>query len=626
MQDAFAKTGKYLASPVLVQALSLAFARGWIDLLLAGPVGAARLAQQGASQQGSGPVTRAGMEMLAMVLQSGGVLRCDSLGRWHLTDGFHDDLRWRDLLEGRLWFTQMAGRDLSVHFADFIGNPAGFMKNSGVFNAFRYDLCFDDGPQGQAAAAPWVRYTTALTRVEGQALAAQLDLAQVRRVLDLGGNSGALALALKAAAPHLELTVFDLPAVCALGQSSAAGGQGVRFIAGDLRFDRLPEGHDLVVFKSLLHDWPENEALHFLEKAAAILPVGGQVAVFERVAITPDSLPDPNDFSAVANLVFQPFYRDPEVYRRKLAALGFAEESCQIMRLDMDFVLIVARKTAPRLREAEVTAYPGAEIGPHGRAMLAAVEALDCSFGFEHSAKFTRFGINQDRFVISLGRGAFGPEGPAGFCLALGAPEAPLRDLLRDLDRAKTLHLGYEGAGEEHGPRYKLYLEFSAQGTDKHIVFDALKWEVGASARRDIYWLDPQEADPLAALSQWNPAGGLHPAVGFARQVAGDADPRRLTRMEVVETGAQRHSFDLNLYRLALRLDQAETAVGALAAHFALPHNAVQLLLAQYGATRLGHVAGGVNAEGHSFATIYFGLQGRRGTKVESLLLPAEEG
>ena len=45
---------------------------------------------------------------------------------------------------------------------------------------------------------------------------AALELEGVRRVLDLGGGSGAYAMAFTRARPEIEVTVFDLPTVTPL--------------------------------------------------------------------------------------------------------------------------------------------------------------------------------------------------------------------------------------------------------------------------------------------------------------------------------------------------------------------------------------------------------------------------
>ena len=43
-----------------------------------------------------------------------------------------------------------------------------------------------------------------------------------------------------------------------------------------------------------------------------------------------------------------------------------------------------------------------------GKRLLSLVEALDCAFGLERSAKFSASGINTDRFLASLHKDSLG--------------------------------------------------------------------------------------------------------------------------------------------------------------------------------------------------------------------------
>ena len=77
-------------------------------------------------------------------------------------------------------------------------------------------------------------------------------------------------------------TVLDLPLVCEIGieqMLAHAENPRISFIPADIRNDPVPAGHDLIVFKSMLHDWPEPDAQRFLAKAARSLEPGGTLPV-----------------------------------------------------------------------------------------------------------------------------------------------------------------------------------------------------------------------------------------------------------------------------------------------------------------------------------------------------------
>lgn len=109
-----------------------------------------------------------------------------------------------------------------------------------------------------------------------------LELDGVRRVLDVGGGSGAYAMALAQAKPDLEVVVFDLPSVIPLTQGyvAAAGlSDRIAMQAGDYTVDELGTGFDLAFLSAIIHiNSPEqNRAL--LAKCARALNPGGQIVI-----------------------------------------------------------------------------------------------------------------------------------------------------------------------------------------------------------------------------------------------------------------------------------------------------------------------------------------------------------
>lgn len=107
-----------------------------------------------------------------------------------------------------------------------------------------------------------------------------------RALLDVGGGSGALAIAAARAWPELRCTVFDLPAVCGLARerAQAAGlGERVTAVAGDMRGEPWPEGHDAVLLSQILHDWSPEVGAELLRAAREALPPGGRVLIHEKL-------------------------------------------------------------------------------------------------------------------------------------------------------------------------------------------------------------------------------------------------------------------------------------------------------------------------------------------------------
>ncbi len=109
-----------------------------------------------------------------------------------------------------------------------------------------------------------------------------LDLDGVSRVLDVGGGSGAYAMAF--ARRGISAVVFDLPNVLPLTRAYVQNeglSAEVETVPGDYLRDSLPGGFDLVFLSAIVHSnsFDENRAL--IAKAAGALRAGGQVVVQE---------------------------------------------------------------------------------------------------------------------------------------------------------------------------------------------------------------------------------------------------------------------------------------------------------------------------------------------------------
>lgn len=333
--EPFRSIDRLLASEVGARSLERALRLGWIDRMEGGPAAVAHL-------PGAGELHPAGLALLVGQLTATGVV--EGQGVLALTPAFRRVLEARELLEARLWFLLAIAPDIHQRFELLLKSPGAFVQAAEVFRIFDYSAALGTGPTELETTARWVRYTTALTRHEGPVLAPLLGLEGARRVLDVGGNSGEFGLCLAQRYPTLEVTVADLPAVCVLGERNIAGRPGaerVRFAPCDLRRERLPRPVDAIVFKSMLHDWPDDMAAVFLGKAAHALYPGGRLVIAERAPMVLDAeLP----FAMVANLAFLPFFRPAETYAKLLAEAGFALQGVAEAMLDMPFQVIMARK------------------------------------------------------------------------------------------------------------------------------------------------------------------------------------------------------------------------------------------------------------------------------------------
>jgi acetylserotonin N-methyltransferase len=126
----------------------------------------------------------------------------------------------------------------------------------------------------------------ALTSGVAARMAELVDLRGVRRLLDVGGGSGASAIALARWFPRLRVTIFDLPKVCQAARSflrKASVASRVALAPGDMFADPWPAPHDAVFFSNILHDWTDEQCLGLFTKARLTLAPGGRVLVHEML-------------------------------------------------------------------------------------------------------------------------------------------------------------------------------------------------------------------------------------------------------------------------------------------------------------------------------------------------------
>jgi hypothetical protein len=139
--------------------------------------------------------------------------------------------------------------------------------------------------------------------------------------------------------------VLDLPLVCEIGMEHVLAEPEcprISFIKSDVRSEPLPLGYELISFKSMLHDWPSQQARQFIDKAARSLSPGGTLLIFERGPLeVKDTVPP---MSMLPLLLFFRSYRTPDSYVSQLEALGFRDIRQQEIHLDTPFFLVTARK------------------------------------------------------------------------------------------------------------------------------------------------------------------------------------------------------------------------------------------------------------------------------------------
>jgi acetylserotonin N-methyltransferase len=168
------------------------------------------------------------------------------------------------------------------------------------------------------------------------------DLSRFRRMVDLGGATGHLALAACERNPDLRAVVFDLPAVSESARvyaRSSIASQRIEVAAGDFFSDELPDG-DLFALGRILHDWPEDKIRALLARIYRRLPAGGAILIAEKLLREDKSGPISAQLQSLNMLMCtEGKERTLPEYRRLIEDAGFRNVQGRLTGSTLDAVL-----------------------------------------------------------------------------------------------------------------------------------------------------------------------------------------------------------------------------------------------------------------------------------------------
>jgi (2Fe-2S) ferredoxin/SAM-dependent methyltransferase len=154
--------------------------------------------------------------------------------------------------------------------------------------------------------------------------------AGIRKMLDVGGGSGAYSIAFAKANPELMADILDLAAVTPIAQQHIrdAGLSGrVRTRVSDLRSDQFGSGYDLVLVSAICHMLSPEENRDLFRRCREALVPGGRLVVQDFILEPDKTSPKFAALFALNMLVGTKAgssYSEPE-YADWLAGAGFSE-------------------------------------------------------------------------------------------------------------------------------------------------------------------------------------------------------------------------------------------------------------------------------------------------------------
>ncbi len=224
----------------------------------------------------------------------------------------HTDPRATDMLLNALVSLELLTKEMGSfrntpvtlrHFVD--GAP--YDARTGMLHSVnqwrRWDTLTEAVHNGTAVAQPitqapegdqWLRgFIGAMqegSKLRAKGLVSAVGVEGVKRMLDIGGGSGAYSIAFARASDSLTADILDVPAVVPITREyidHAGMAARVRVIPGDLRQESYGGPYDLVLISSICHMLNPEENRAMLRKSYDALAPGGRIVISDFI-LDPD--------------------------------------------------------------------------------------------------------------------------------------------------------------------------------------------------------------------------------------------------------------------------------------------------------------------------------------------------
>lgn len=260
------------------QAIHAAAELGIADALAREATGAAELASRlGTHPDATGRLLDA-LCVLGLFRRSGDRYELTELGAFLRSDAPASRRAWARLMGGtRVW---QAWGKLSECVRT--GNPAFAAGDTRTSETETFDVYFEDAE----AADVFHQAMADGTRSVARGIVEAVDFRDARSVVDVGGGYGELLCAALDAHPGLRGSVFDLEHARAGAErlfERRGLGDRASFVSGNL-FDEPPPAADVLLLKSVIHDWDDARSQAILERCAAAMTERSTLVVVEPPA------------------------------------------------------------------------------------------------------------------------------------------------------------------------------------------------------------------------------------------------------------------------------------------------------------------------------------------------------
>lgn len=144
--------------------------------------------------------------------------------------------------------------------------------------------------KGEVSSGDWTESFIAAMHYraakEAKILAMMLNLTSAKKMLDVGGGSGAYSMGMIENNPELSAIIFDLPHVIPLTKKyvdAFSKKEKMEFIEGNYLINDFGNGYDLILLSAIVHINSYEQNLDLIKKCAHALNDGGQIVIKDWV-------------------------------------------------------------------------------------------------------------------------------------------------------------------------------------------------------------------------------------------------------------------------------------------------------------------------------------------------------
>jgi hypothetical protein len=257
------------------------------------------------------------------------------------------------------------------------------------------------------------------------------------------------------------------------------------------------------------------------------------------------------------------------------------------------------------------------------------VQSLNVQVGFERSLKFLKNSLLGDRFLMGFKRSDIGQDSTGRLleiCRQIEMPASFLETFGAQLPEATIVLFGFERNGRSG--LYKAYLEFGDRLRDfvkgrpedprPVLIHLGFKWNVADNARsskteyRCFPWfaVDEMLRRVREMFYRQTDPSPLPIVEDMVKLAAARVGPGAFLYFEATEENNPRASFDINMYRANMRMEEIYPLLLETAEYYSIPAERLRELYEPAKSQIFGHLTGGNDREGRDFLTFYYGEKG----------------